>query len=266
MSSAISVLILLAASSAYATPPQLRICADPNNLPYSNEQQQGFENALASMIAADFNQQVSYTWFAQRGAFFRKTLEAGLCDVVMGVPAGMENVSTTQPYYRSGYVFVSRSDRHLDIHSVDDARLRQLRIGVHVLGDGDSDLPPVHMLTSRGIVHNLVGYSIFGNLDESNPPADLIRAVEKDEVDIAVAWGPLAGYFSQHTSSPLNIVAIDPDPLNPSLPLAFDIAIGVRPSDQELKKRLDAELARRRPEISHLLQTYGIPTKAEGGQ
>lgn len=266
MSSAISVLMLLAGMSAYATPSALRICADPNNLPYSNQQQQGFENALASMIAADFNQQVSYTWFAQRGAFFRKTLDSGLCDVVMGVPAGMENVSTTQPYYRSGYVFVSRSDRHLDIHSVDDPRLRHLRIGVHVLGDGDSDLPPVHMLTSRGIVHNLVGYSIFGNLDESNPPADLIRAVEKGEVDIAVAWGPLAGYFSRHTSSPLNIVAIDPDPLNPSLPLAFDIAIGVRPSDQELKKKLDAELARRRPEISHLLQTYGIPTQAEGRQ
>lgn len=266
MSSAISVLVLLAGTSTYAAPPALRICADPNNLPYSNEQQQGFENKLARMIAADFNQQVSYTWFAQRGAFFRKTLDSNLCDVVMGVPAGMENVSTTQPYYRSGYVFVSRSDRHLDIHSVDDPRLRRFRIGVHVLGDGDSDLPPVHMLTSRGIVRNLVGYSIFGNLDESNPPADLIRAVEKGDVDIAVAWGPMAGYFSRLAPSPLHIVTIDPDPLNPSLPLEFDIAIGVRPADQELKKRLDAELTRRRPQINQLLQTYGIPTEAEGGQ
>ena len=142
-----------------------------------------------------------------------------LCDVVMGVPAGMENVSTTRPYYRSGYVFVSRRDRNLNIHSVDDPRLRQLRIGVHILGDGDSDLPPVHMLTTRGLVHNLVGYSIFGNLDESNPPSDLIKAVEKGEVDIAVAWGPMAGYFSLHSSSPLNLVSIDPDPLNPALPL-----------------------------------------------
>jgi quinoprotein dehydrogenase-associated probable ABC transporter substrate-binding protein len=242
--------------------PALRICADPNNLPYSNEQQQGFENQLARMIADDLRLQVSYTWFPQRGAFFRKTLDAGVCDVVMGVPTGMENVSTTRPYYRSGYVFVSRRDRNLNIHSVDDPRLRRLRIGVHVLGDGDSDLPPVHLLTNRGLVPNLVGYSIFGNLDESNPPSDLIKAVENGDVDIAVAWGPMAGYFSLHSSAPLEVASIDPDPLNPSLPLAFDIAIGVRPRDQELKERLNSELARRRPEISHLLDSYGIPQAA----
>ncbi len=263
MSSVISALALLAGCGTvlFAAAPALRVCADPNNLPYSNQQQQGFENELARMIAADFNQQVSYTWFAQRGAFFRKTLDAGLCDVVLGVPAGMDNVSTTRPYYRSGYVFVSLRDRNLNIHSLDDPRLRQLRIGVHILGDGDSDLPPVHMLTTRGLVNNLVGYSIFGHLDESNPPSDLIKAVEKGEVDLAVAWGPMAGYFSLHSPSPLHLVSIDNDPLNPALPFAFDIAIGVRPRDQELKARLDAELVRRRLEIAHLLDSYGIPQR-----
>jgi quinoprotein dehydrogenase-associated probable ABC transporter substrate-binding protein len=264
MSSAISLLAMFAGCGAalFAATPALRVCADPNNLPYSNDQQLGFENELARMIAADFNLQVSYTWFAQRGAFFRKTLDAGLCDLVMGVPSGMENVSTTRPYYRSGYVFVSRRDRNLNIHSLDDPRLRQLHIGVHILGDGDSSLPPVHMLTTRGLVHNLVGYSIFGNLDESNPPSDLIKAVEKGDVDLAVAWGPMAGYFSLHSSAPLALVSIDNDPLSPALPLAFDIAIGVRPKDQELKVRLDAELVRRRPEITRLLESYGIPQQA----
>ena len=264
MSSVIRVTALFLAGCAgalFAATPALRVCADPNNLPYSNEQQQGFENELANMIASDFKLSLSYTWLAQRGAFFRKTLDSGICDVVMGVPAGMEHVGTTRPYYSSGYVFVSRRDRNLDIHSVDDPRLHHLRIGVHVLGDGDSDLPPVHMLTSRGLVPNLVGYSIFGNLDESNPPSDLIKAVEQNDVDIAVAWGPMAGYFALHSTAPLGIVPIDPDRSNPALPIAFDIAIGVRPADQALKERLDAELARRVPEIKRLLESYGIPIR-----
>lgn len=268
MSSVTSSLALIIAGCgmvSYAAAPALRVCADPNNLPYSNEQRQGFENDLAQMIAGDFGTTVSYTWFAQRGAFFRKTLDAGQCDVVMGVPAGMERLATTQPYYRSSYVFVSRRDRNLDIHSLDDPRLRQLQIGVHILGDGDSDLPPVHALTSRGIVRNLVGFGIFGDLEETNPPSDIVKAVARGKVDIAVAWGPMAGYFAAHSDVPLQVVPIDPDPSDPSLPLAFDIAIGVRPADRELKERLDAELNRRKPEIARLLQTYGIPAVTSEG-
>jgi quinoprotein dehydrogenase-associated probable ABC transporter substrate-binding protein len=214
------------------------------------------------MIARDLGMQVSYTWFPQRGAFFRKTLNAGKCDVVMGVPTGMERVSTTEPYYRSGYVFVSRRDRHLDIHSLDDPRLRRLRIGVHVLGDSDRDLPPVRALTDRGIVSNLVGYNIFGNMTETDPASDLIKAVEQGKVDIVVAWGPMAGYFARHSPVPLRVDTIDPDPQNPSLPMAFDIAIGVRSTDQELTQKLNQEIDRRKPEIRHLLETYGVPQAA----
>lgn len=264
MSSAIKTVALLLAgcsTSLLAATPSLRICADPNNLPYSNQQQQGFENELARMIATDLGMQVTYTWYPQRGAFFRKTLDAGVCDVVMGVPEGMPQVSTTQPYYRSGYVFVSRRDRHLQIKSLDDPRLRQLRIGVHILGDGDSDVPPVHSLTSRGIVRNLVGYSIFGHLDELNPPSDLIKAVEQGDVDVAVAWGPMAGYFAQNSKVPLDLVPIESDSQNPALPMAFDIAIGVRPADTDLKRRLDAELNRRKSAIHTLLSNYGIPQR-----
>jgi mxaJ protein len=253
--------ICLSLSSVLANAaPLLRVCADPNNLPYSDQQQKGFENALATMIANDLGMQVTYTWFPQRGSFFRKTLDAGKCDVVMGVPAGMTGIDTTQPYYRSGYVFVSRQDRNLHIVSLDDPRLHQLRIGIHNLGDTDRESPPVQALTSRGIVSNLAGYNIFGrNLDEADPASDLIKAVEKGDIDLALVWGPIAGYFARFSPVPLVVSPIEGDSSNPNLPLSFDIAAGVRQQDDSLKQQLDGELQHRRPEIQHLLVSYGIP-------
>lgn len=262
MSSVINIILLTAALSANvkaAAPEVLRICADPNNMPYSNEQEQGFENELARMIAKDLGMVPSYSWLPQRSAFFDKTLEAGVCDVVLGVPSGMANVRTTHPYYRSGYVFVSQASRKLDIHSLDDPRLHEVQIGVHLLGDGESDLPPVHALARRGIIRNLVGYNIFGNLEESNPASDLIKAVAHGDVDLAVAWGPIAGYFARQSKVPLRVTVIDADPLNPSLPFAFDIGIGLQSKNRELEMRLDSELDRRKPEIKQLLARFGIP-------
>ena len=241
----------------YGTP--LRVCSDPNNLPYSNDRQEGFENKIAGLIAKDLGIELTYFWFPQREAFFRKTLNAGVCDVVMGVPSGFDGTEATRPYYRSTYVFITRSDRHLAISSFDDPRLRKLRIGVHILGEQNDSLPPVHAFISRGIVHNLVGYSIFGNLDETNPASDLIKAVRDGQVDVAVAWGPLAGYFGQHSSVPLNITPVANDTTDPDLTFRFDIAIGVREGDAALKQRLDTELLRRRPEIEEILESYGIP-------
>jgi quinoprotein dehydrogenase-associated probable ABC transporter substrate-binding protein len=246
------------ATLVYAA-PALRVCADPNNLPYSNAQQQGFENRIADLLAKDMGMQVTYFWFPQRGKFFKKTLNSGACDVVMGVPSGIDEASTTHPYYRSTYVFITRRDRDLHITSLDDPRLRTLKIGVHILGEQDDSLPPVHALISRGIVRNLVGYSIFGNLAEENPSADLIKAVEDKQVDVAVAWGPLAGYFARHSAVPLDIVPVASDPEHPDLPFSFDIAIGVRKGDTALKQRLDAELVRRHAEIEQTLRSYGIP-------
>jgi mxaJ protein len=259
-SKSLTVFCLCLGSMASNAATSLRVCADPNNLPYSDQQQKGFENALATMIAGDLGMQVIYTWFPQRGSFFRKTLDAGKCDVVMGVPAGMKGIDTTQPYYRSGYVFVSRRDHNLNITSLDDPRLHQLRIGIHNLGDTDREAPPVHALTSRGIVSNLVGYNIFGsNLDETAPSSNLIKAVEKGEVDIALVWGPIAGYFARLSPVPLVVSPIEDDRSNPGLPLTFDIAAGVRKEDDMLKQQLDSELQRRRTEIEHLLISYGIP-------
>lgn len=262
MSSASNLLasaVLVGCTLSCAAAPTLRVCSDPNNLPYSNREQQGFENRIADLIAKDFNMEVAYFWFPQREKFFKSTLNSGVCDVVIGVPTGFDEADTTRPYYRSTYVFLSRRDSNLHIDSFDDPRLKTLRIGVHILGEQDDSLPPVHALTSRGIVRNLVGYSIFGNLAEANPSADLIAAVSKKDVDVAIAWGPLAGYFTQHSAVPLDITPINGDPTHPNLPLTFDIGIGVREGDAELKQRLDAELIRRHSEIEQILRSYGIP-------
>lgn len=258
----IAALVLSAACVKCLAGTPLRVCADPNNLPYSNAQKQGFENRIADLIAKDLGMQVAYFWFPQREAFFRKTLNSGACDVVMGVPSGMDEAATTRPYYRSTYVFISRRDSHLHITSLDDPRLRSLKIGVHVLGNEDDSLPPVHALVSRGIVRNLVGFSIFGHLNEKDPPGDLIKAVEDHEVDLAIAWGPLAGYFGQHSAVPLDITPMLDDPDHPDLPFHFDIGIGVREGDTALRQTLDGELARRRRQIEQILRAYGIPQLA----
>lgn len=258
-----SKLVLLAAGVAFTTcaaaQQELRVCSDPNNLPFSNQQQQGFENRIADLIGHDLHRPVTYFWFPQREKFFKSTLNRGACDVVMGVPVGFEDAATTQPYYNSSYVFITRRDRNLHITGFDDPRLRTLKIGVHVLGEQQDSVPPVHAFTSRGIVHNLVGYSIFGNLNEKDPPADLVRAVAAGDIDVAVAWGPLAGYFAKNSTVPLDVTPIAADARNPSLPFHFQIAIGVREGDNTLKQQLDAELLRRKKDIEEILRTYGVP-------
>lgn len=252
-------LVACCAIAGGANAATLRVCADPNNLPYSNQQRQGFENRIAELIAKDMGREVEYFWFPQREKFFRKTLNSYVCDVVMGVPEGFEEAATTRPYYRSTYVFITRRTSHLNIQSLDDPRLRTLRIGVQILGDQNDNLPPVNALISRGIVKNLVGFSIFGNLNETDPPADVIRALEEGKVDLAVVWGPLGGYFSRKSRVPLEITPVPDDRIHPEIPFHFDIAIGVRADDAELRTTLDRELDRRRPEIDKILRAYGIP-------
>jgi quinoprotein dehydrogenase-associated probable ABC transporter substrate-binding protein len=262
MSSAIRYLIAVGVAACCAAALEaapLRVCADPNNLPFSNDKLEGFENRIAGLVAKDLGMQLAYYWFPQRSAFFKKTLNAGVCDVVMGVPSGMDDAAATHPYYRSTYVFITRHNRNLHIVSLDDPRLRTLKIGVHVLGEQDDSLPPVHALIGRGIVHNLVGFSIFGNLNEKDPPSDLIKAVEEGKVDVAIAWGPLAGYFSRKSPIVLDVSPVPDDPANPRLPFHFDIGIGVRKSDAALRNALNVELARRQSDIAAILQHFGIP-------
>ena len=239
----------------------LRVCADPNNMPFSNSNGEGFENKIAELIASEMRVPVEYTWWAQRRGFFRNTLREARCDVVIGVPMGSERAETTRPYYRSSYVFISRADRQLDIRSFDDPRLRELKIGVPMIGDDGRNPPPVHALSNRGIINNIKGYTVYGDYKEESPPAKIVNAVARGEVDIAIVWGPLAGYFADRQPVPLSILPAIPD-ADPYLPFAYDIGIGVRHGEEEFRAKLDDILERCRADIEKILAQYHVPTVA----
>lgn len=237
----------------------LRVCADPNNLPFSNQRGEGFENKIAELLAQDLGERVEYTWWAQRRGFFRNTLRAGTCDIVIGVPAAFEMALTTRPYYRSTYVFLTRKDRHLNLASFDDPTLKKLKIGVQIIGDDFSNAPPAHALSRRNIVGNVKGYTVYGDYSQPNPPARIVDAVAKGDVDVAIVWGPLAGYFAKQSHVPLAIVPVSPQIDQPFLPFVFDISMGVRRDDQELRDQVEQVLEKRRDEIDRILASYGIP-------
>ncbi|HEY6066832.1 MAG TPA: substrate-binding domain-containing protein [Thermoanaerobaculia bacterium] len=245
--------------SPRSVPRELRVCADPNNLPFSNSKLEGFENRIAEVVARDLHANLRYTWWAQRRGFLRNTLKAGLCDVVMGLPSAIEMAQTTRPYYRSTYVFVTRAARKLRVTSLDDPRLKKWKVGVQIIGDDYANAPPAHALSRRGIVENVVGYSVYGDYSEPNPPARIVEAVANGEVDVAIVWGPLAGYFAKRQRVPLAVAPVSPQIDLPFLPFVFDISVGVRRGDDALKDEIDAVLARRRGAIDGILDGYGVP-------
>jgi quinoprotein dehydrogenase-associated probable ABC transporter substrate-binding protein len=252
----------LLTGAAPATP--LRVCADPNNLPFSNDRREGFENRIAELVGRELHRPVAYTWAPEWRGFVRKTLGAGRCDVVLGIPASSDRVLATRPYYTSTYVFLSRRDRGLDIHSLDDPRLRRLRIGIHFVGDDYVNPPPAHALARRHIVDNVVGYSLYGNYARPNPPADLVRAVARREVDLAIIWGPFAGYFAPRMGVPMRLEPVTPALDPPGLRFTFAIAAGVRPADTALGAAIDGALARRHADIARVLRRYGVPLVSTG--
>jgi mxaJ protein len=237
--------------------PVLRIAADPNNLPFSNERLEGFENKIAALVGKELGAEIQYEWRAQRRGFFRETLKSGICDLVMSAPAGFDMALTTTPYYRSTYVFVSAKTQPL-ITSLDDPLLHSLRVGVQLIGDDGFDTPPAHALAKRGIVTNVVGFTLYGDYREQNPPARIVEAVASGEVDIALVWGPLAGYFANKSTLPLRVLPIIPA-VDPPLRYAFSIAMAVRRKDPALRDRLNEVIDRRRGEIDAILAQYGVP-------
>ena len=252
----------VASTSHASAPPPLRVCADPNNLPFSNEAREGFENRLADLIAAELGTTVEYTWWAQRRGFVRSTLSENRCDVVLGVPAQVEMLRTTSPYYRSTYVFVTRASDSLELRSLDDPRLRTLRIGVQLIGDDGANTPPSHALASRGITDNVVGYTVYGDYAQPNPPARIIEALARGDIDVALAWGPMAAYFAARQNVALTVTAIPPEPPQP---FQFDIAMGVRRGDDERLRALEAIVVRRRGRIDAILEEYGVPRVDRAG-
>lgn len=253
-------MLLAAPAIALAEPPRgvLRVCADPNNMPFSDSAGRGFDNRVAALLAADLHDSVQYTWWAQRRGFVRNTVKARRCDVVAGVPAGNDQLLTTAPYYRSTYVFVTRRGMP-PVHSFDDPRLRHLRVGIHIIGADYNSVPPGVALARRGIVRNVVGYSIYGDYAKPSPPSALITGVARGDVDVAVAWGPLAGYYARRSPVPLVLTPVQADPASAAARFVYPIAIGVRRGDTALRVSLQRALDRRRGEVQQLLRAYGVP-------
>jgi len=266
---AIALCLLLACSALVAgqapAPPKpaaagggFRVCADPNNMPASNEKQEGFENKIATLLAKDFGTRPTYIWWGQRRGFIRNTMNAtlaeGRCDVVIGVPEGYDLVRTTTPYYRSTYVFVYAKSRK-PITSLDDPALKKLKIGVHLLGDDYENPPPVHELGKRHIVDNVVGFNTF--YSDENPPSAIVDAVAKGTIDVAIVWGPIGAYYAARQKVPL---AVTPIPSKPGdLPFAFNMTMGVKKGNDALYARIEALLQQRRPEIEQILKEFNVP-------
>ena len=254
-----------ASSASVERRPLLRVCADPNNLPYSNAAGEGFENRIVELVAKDLGASVQYTWGAQRRGSVRNTIGAGTCDVVPGVPSGSETLLTTDPYYRSGYVFVSRRDRKLgDLSSFDDPRLPELEVGIQLVGDDGANTPPAHAFAQRGMTANVHGYMVYGDYRDRTPQSAIVDAVARGDIDLAVAWGPTAGYFARHAATPMVLVPVQPWLDGPQSPMVFDISMGVRRDDRELRRELDAALAREAPAIARILAEFGVPTLGDG--
>jgi mxaJ protein len=262
------VVVLLAAVAASGAPARaqeawdLRVCADPSTLPYSDQRQEGFENKLAELAARKLGARLSYHWFPQSGrmgTFLRESLREGRCDVVMGIVQGYPLLLTTRPYYRSTYVFVTRTDRHLNVRSFDDPLLKRVRIGVEMIGFESTNTPPVQALGNRGIRTNLVPYHML--VDYGNPYrlGTIVDAVATGEVDVAVVWGPIAGYFAKRERIPLDLVPVSPAIDAPMLPMVYSISMGVRRGDDALRDRLDRFIEANQKDIDAILREYGVP-------
>jgi mxaJ protein len=241
----LSALLLAVSNSVLST--ELRVCAEPDNLPFSRVDRSGFENRIADLLANELGAHLVYSWQPQRRGFVRKTLGAGLCDVWMGVPAGYERVLTTRAYYRSTYVFVYGKRA---LRSFDDPALRALRIGVQLPGNDMAETPAGHALAARGAIDNVIGFPIYGGAPAAQR---IVQAIAQGSLDAGVVWGPAVGFFA-HTQRLSISKAAAPD-----LPFEFSIAIGVRRDARDLRDALDAALARREAEVQRILDEYAVP-------
>lgn len=256
-----AVLAMLAtASLAPAQARDLRVCADPNNLPFSDKAGGGFENRIAAIVAKDLGATLTYTWWAQRRGFLRHTLNAGSCDVVPGLPVGVERARPTAPLYRSGYVFVQKAGSE-PITSLDDPRLKDLKIGVQMVGDDGYNTPPAHALSRRGIVAKVRGYDLYGDYGTPHPPSRIVEAVAQGEIDVALVWGPMAGFFAAREDPPLQVHLVRPPFDGARLPLAFDIGFAVRRDGDggAFAQEIGGALRRHRAEIDAILAEYHVP-------
>jgi mxaJ protein len=249
---ALTLMLLLIAAVAFAQSRELRVCADPDNMPFSNVQQQGFENRIAEVVAAELGAHLRYVWQRMGRGFVREYLDKSQCDLVIGIPTNFRPLLTTSPYYRSTYVFVLPKREKLKSISFDSPELHGLKIAVQVLDENYT--PPGTALARRGMQSEIVGFDTTGKSAES-----IIRAVAQHRVDMAVVWGPLAGYFAKRYDGDLKLLPVEPEVDPPGLPFTFSISMGVRKGNTTLRNELEHVLTERQHDIQKVLSEYAVP-------
>jgi mxaJ protein len=238
-------------------PGILRVCADPDNMPFSNEAQEGFENRLATLIASAWNSQVQYLWWAAPRGLFSRALNGRYCDVVLQAPTGFDMAGVTRPYYRTGYVIVQRADAPHKVTSLDDPVLKTMKIGINLFAADAENTPPAMALSAHGVVGNLVGFSTTF-VGGKAQPEDIVRAVADGTVDLSMVWGPLAGYYAKRVGADLIMTPIPDDTLT-GMPMAFSMGIATRRRERAFRDSLQHFLDTRQADVTALLNEYGFP-------
>jgi mxaJ protein len=232
---------------------ELRVCADPDNLPYSDREARGFENRIAELVARDLGADLRYYWLPQWRGYARKTLQQHRCDVIPGIAQADESVLATDAYYRGAYAFVYAAKRFPGLASLDDPRLRSARIGIQVVGIDAIPTPAARALARRGITGNVVGYPVMGDTPSA---ARIVGDVADGTLDVGVVWSPQPGYFIAQRHLALDVVPIRGDADDPTLD--FAIAMGMRHDDVALQRAVNASLARLAPQIDGVLREYAV--------
>ena len=240
-------------------PKVLRVCADPNNLPFSNEKGEGFENKIAEFLAKKLGKELAYTFYPGATGFVRNTLNAHLCDVILGMPQGSDLVQPTNPYYRTTYAMVTRAGADLDgIASLDDPRLKEKKGRIGLV----ANTPPGNVLAMNGLMASVKPYALMVDTRVESSGAAMMHDLEKGEIDVALLWGPIAGYYAKHSSVKLNVT---PLPETPGARMAFRIGFGVRHSDQTWKRELNTLIAQNKIELERILRDFEVPLLDESG-
>jgi quinoprotein dehydrogenase-associated probable ABC transporter substrate-binding protein len=242
---------------AHAT-DTLRVCADPNNLPFSNKAGEGFENKIVDLIAGELGLEVQYTWFPQTVGFVRQTLRLRECDLIPGIATTSQLVQNTNPYYRSVYAMVYRADSGIEATSIGDAAISNKRFGV-IAGT-----PPATLLAMNGLLAQLRPYHRTIDSRHFSPPRDAIEDVVKGEIDIALVWGPIAGYYSKRFEHELRVVPMLAE--SPAVRLDFRVSMAVRHSETKWKRQINRILRDIQPKIDELLAGYDVPLLDEQGR
>jgi len=238
-------------------PGVIRVCADPDNMPLSNQKGEGFEQKIAELIAREWKAKIEYAWWPVRRGFFARALNGRYCDVAIQAPAEFDMAAVTRPYFRSGYVFVTRKDSGYDIKSLADPRLKKLKIGINILNSDAENTPPAMALSRYGVVGNLTGFPTF--YTDTIRPEDIVTAVARKDIDVGIVWGPLAGYFAAKSPVPLTLVPLAERDSLTDFPFRFSIGVAVRRRDRVLRDSIQTVLDRRKPEIQAILKQYGVP-------